>query len=232
MRLKKQGLFLGFCTLLVSLQAPWLTLSFAGDTGFSHLKTLSGFEASVLPSEAAALKIYQGMPVDKFRGNSGCFQRAHNWAYTLDRQLDIKSMKVFLFFTRRYQREFDYHWFYHVAPVIPVQTVAGVEPMVFDPTFTSASEDSTAEEKAQFDNKPVSIHEWTRYFIIPEGECPVVENYADYENYQEKYYCYTMMAPMYAYIPANLEEEPSTRTAWRKPDLEQMKKAFPIDKRK
>lgn len=212
----------------------------------SSLTTLTGYQPTTLASEADALQIYNSLPTDIFKGRSGCFQRAHHWSYNLNRTRGIKSMKVFLFFTARYQREFDYEWAYHVAPLIPVTLADGsVQEMVFDPTFTSRPSWVTADNEARYDSKPIPVSEWIKYFIFPEVECPLVENYQDYYNFQERYYCYTMKAPMYNYIPENFDDDQTgasgslnpkdsfwfnkqtkIRSNWRSGDIDQMKKAL------
>ena len=136
-------------------------------------------------------------------------------------------MKAFLFFTKRYQREFAYPWMYHVAPLISVRKADGsIEDMVFDPTFVNAPLLTKNDELNNYDNKPISINEWTKYFIFPDVECPVVENYQDYFDYQERYYCYIMKTPMFTYLPENLETEMEVRTTWKLGDLDQMQKAL------
>jgi hypothetical protein len=82
-----------------------------------------------------------------------------------------------------------------------------------------------------FDHRPISIQKWIGYFIFPKVECPVVENYSDYFNYQERYYCYIMKTPMFTYIPENIEAETEVRTSWREGDLLQMKKALKLEYR-
>lgn len=218
---------------------------------YSTLKTLAGFQPSVISSEYDAKKIYDSMPTDIFKGRSGCFQRAHNWSYDLNQNRGVKSMKVFLFFTRRYQREFDYDWAYHVAPLIPVRMNDGsIQEMVFDPTFTSRPTWVDASKKDQYDDKPIPVSEWIKYFIYPNVECPLVDNYDDYFNFQDRYYCYIMKAPMYNYIPDNFADDltgksgslnnkdstwfdksTQTRVFWRAGDIEQMKKAYTADHR-
>lgn len=192
---------------------------------YSTLKTLMGYEPSILPSEQEADRLYRLMPTEIFKGKSQCHQRAHYWAYnTFFNQFGLKTMKVYLFFTDRYKREFDYEWGYHVAPLIPVRLADGtIEERVFDPTFTSMPSWESPDNADRYDNKAVPISEWIKYFIYPEVECPVVENYDDYWNYQNRYYCYIMKAPMFNYIPDNFEVESTVRTQWREGDLLEMR---------
>jgi hypothetical protein len=121
---------------------------------------------------------------------------------------------------------------YHVAPLVAVKQPDGsVQEMVLDPTFVTAPSWISGEEKKFFDNKPIPIQRWTRYFIYPNVECPVVENFSDYFDYQEKHYCYIMKTPMFTYIPENIESETEVRTHWREGDLLQMRKALKLEYR-
>ncbi len=176
-----------------------------------QLKTLSGYRPDTLPSVDAAKAAFKSLPADVFKGKSGCFQRAHVWSTFLDKKQNFHSMKVFLYFTRRYQREFNYEWFYHVAPLAFVQTEAGPQEYVLDPSFTKTA---------------VPLAEWTQHFIYPGQDCKVVDNYTDYSENQDRYYCYLMKAPMYTYIPRNIELEPAVRTQWNKLDIENMKRSY------
>ena len=50
----------------------------------------------------------------------------------------------------------------------------------------------------------------------------VVENYNDYWNFQNRYYCFIIKAPMYNYIPDTLKVnkvETTVRTDWREGDI-------------
>ncbi len=180
------------------------------------LKSLGSFQPSVISSEGMAQGVYNHLSTSIFKLDSACFQRAHSWAFQMSQRSNINSMKVFLFFTERYKREFNYVWNFHVAPLIPVQKADGsIQEMVFDPTFT-----------ASIDNKPLSISEWTKYFIFPDTECPVVETYQEFINFQDRYYCYIMKTPMFTYNPSNLQNETEARNQWNTSDLEQMKKAY------
>ena len=173
---------------------------------YSSMPTLNGYQPSLIASEQSAEALYADLPTSVFEGNSGCYQRAHVWANQMNKDYGIKSMKVFMFFSNRYKREFHYKWSYHVAPLIPVMQADGtIEEMVFDPTFTSAP--SWAKDQSVYDNKPVSIQAWSRYFIFPDVECKVVNSYDDYFNNQDQYYCFIMKAPMYEYSPESFIDD-------------------------
>jgi hypothetical protein len=213
--------------IAVAALASVTVLSAHAEISAPALKSLAGYQPTVITSESAALSLYQQLPTTPFKGDSGCYQRAHNWSFQLSKQNNINSMKVFLFFTERYKREFDYQWMYHVAPLIPVKQADGtVVDMVFDPTFINTPSWASASDAKNYDNKPIPVSEWVKYFIFPDVECPVVESYQDYFDYQDRYYCYIMKTPMFTYLPENLEAETEVRTTWRSGDLLQMKNAF------
>ncbi len=215
-----------YFALILGLITTNTKTAVAEATDFFNLKTLAGYTSTLIPDERTALTLYRQMPTSGFKPHSECFQRAHVWTYDFFKDYKIKSLKAFLFFTKRYQREFNYDWFYHVAPALFVQTDQGPSLKVFDPTFISSPDWVNPEQQKLYDNKPLSLQAWAQYFLIPQADCPVIENYTEFEENQETHYCYVMISPMYTYIPANLETEAPARTSWREDDLQQMLKAF------
>lgn len=189
---------------------------------YSPLKSLQGYEPSVI-SEAEAQDLYNSMPTNTFKERSECHQRAHNWVYNFFQSKGLKSMKAFLFFTDRYNLEFDYSWDYHVAPLVAVRKADGtIEEQILDPTFTLMPAGTSAADAKYYDNKPIPISEWIKYFIYPKVDCPVIESYQEFAQYQYKHYCYILKAPMYTYIPDNFRHETEVRTEWREGDLLEM----------
>lgn len=120
------------------------------------------------------------------RNKSQCYQRAHLWAYSMASESNVKSMKAFLFFTKRYIREYNYEWWFHVAPYV----IANGTEYVLDRTFT---------------RQPLEMKAWTDRFISSRVVCPAVERYSDYELNQEAQYCYLRKVPMYYYQPLNVK---------------------------
>ncbi len=217
---------------------------------YSSLATLNGFSPSLLANEESANFLYRLLPTNSFATNSWCFQRAHTWSTLLEDHYSIKSMKVFLYFTDRYRREFAYPWYFHTAPVIPtVMKDGSIQELVFDPTFTSPPAWQSSQIKQYYDNKPISIDRWTRYFIYPNTQCKVIDHYQDFVEGQEKYYCYLMKTPMYNYSPTDFvddvadetgasrsgsigsnwfNETTGVRIGWRPGDLNNMKKGLKL----
>ena len=72
---------------------------------------------------------------------SECYDRAHYWSYQMSQNLNINSTKVFVFFTKKYKREINGQWWFHVAPGV----VYNHENYMIDPEFI---------------NKPVNFETW------------------------------------------------------------------------
>ena len=170
------------------------------DDSFVPAPFASEYQATRFTSPADTSAIFTGL--EALSSKSQCYQRAHTWALQMWNQRSIKSMKVFLFFTRKFIREYRYKWWFHVAPFV----YAGNEETVLDPEFAET---------------PLEMQAWTNVFVTSEAVCPSVARYSDYENNQEAHDCYTLKLPMYYYQPKDGEalEQGTVITDWRQWDL-------------
>ena len=123
---------------------------------------------------------------DNTRSHSECFQRAHLWNIEMNQMAKIRSEKIFLFFTDKYQREYAFSWWFHVATLVLIND----EEFVIDPRFFSS---------------PVNTQEWSNFFMPSHPICKTVTNYQDYDNNQEAEYCYFRKVPMYYFEPRDVE---------------------------
>lgn len=73
------------------------------------------YEPTILSGQDEANKIFKKLN-GRYRRRSECYNRAHVWSYESLSRFSLKSMKVFLFFTRKYIREYDFGWWFHVSP--------------------------------------------------------------------------------------------------------------------
>jgi hypothetical protein len=121
---------------------------------------------------------------------SQCYNRAHIWVYESKNTYDLNSMKAFLFFTRRYIRQYNYGWWFHVAPLTLVKNDTQIEERILDNSFTSG---------------PTSIKSWTDIFMKNKVHCPAISRYSEYEKNQELEYCYLYKASMYYVQPLDLD---------------------------
>lgn len=121
-----------------------------------------------------------------YQYNSQCYNRAHVWAYEEYQRTALKSMKVFMFFTRRYIRNYNYHWWFHVTPA--VQTANGLRTL--DRRYTTVLH---------------SLKSWSDRFVRSKLACPIVNKYNDYRNNQETQDCYHIPVSMYFWQPRDIE---------------------------
>lgn len=151
---------------------------------------LLSFEPTVLENFDEANRIFKSFNPD-YRWRSQCYNRAHIWSYESFKKFGFNSMKVFLFFTRKYIREYNYKWWFHVSP------------------FTYVMEEGVAVEKVldyEFIRKPYNMKDWTDIFMKNDANCPVVQKYSDYSQHEQEAYCYLFKTSMYYYQPKDLEQ--------------------------
>lgn len=143
--------------------------------------------STISPKEADS--IFQSLNL-RTRRRAQCYNRAHVWAYESFKARSLYSMKVFMFFTLKYIREYRYRWWFHVAPFTQVQEGPTTRETVLDPIFMEG---------------PVGLREWSDQFIRPKTECTVAAKYSEYEKLQNQVYCVFMKVPMYFWQPKDIE---------------------------
>lgn len=149
------------------------------------------YNPTILSTSTAATSIFQRMRRD-YQNDSQCYNRAHIWAWEEFKYSGLKSNKHFLFFTRRYIRNYRYKWWFHVAPST---IVSGLGDRILDRRFTSGHR---------------SISSWTRNFVYSGRTCPIVSKYNDYRNNQESQDCYLIPVSMYFWQPRDIERRDRT----------------------
>tara|TARA_Y100000768_G_scaffold388955_1_gene389262 strand:- start:11309 stop:12226 length:918 start_codon:yes stop_codon:yes gene_type:complete len=185
------------------------------DSNPSHQKNYSPADLissyiSDFDSEYQVNSLFQSLN-GNMRRKSQCYNRAHVWSwelYRISRSAGrIQTGKMWLFFTRKYIREYDYKWWFHIAPYLTVQGQA----RVIDRTFT---------------NGPLDERSWTNIFMQNNAACPSVSRYTDYENNQNAAYCYTIKTSVYYWQPwqiEGLEKNGQVRDQWQSYEV---KKAY------
>ena len=121
-----------------------------------------------------------------YQYDSQCYNRAHIWAYEEFQRTALKSMKVFMFFTRRYIRNYSYHWWFHVTPAV----LTSYGPRTLDRRYTTILH---------------SLKSWSDRFVRSKRACPVVAKYKDYSLNQEMEDCYHISVSMYFWQPRDIE---------------------------
>lgn len=152
------------------------------------------YEPTIVPSYAAAVTIFSQMRRN-YQDDSQCYNRAHIWNYEEYQRSGLNSKKLFLFFTRKYIRNYRYHWWFHVSPMVLVKEGNGVVERVIDRRYNSA---------------PRNVRTWTNTFVYSKEACPVVAKYNDYRNNQEAQDCYLIPVSMYFWQPRDIVRRDNT----------------------
>ena len=122
-----------------------------------------------------------------WQNNSQCYNRAHIWSYEEFKRSGVESMKLFLFFTSRYIRNYRYKWWFHVTPMVTLT----------DGTWRTLDK--------RYSRSPLKVKTWTDDFIYSRRSCPVVHRYSDYRNYQNAEDCYLIPVSQYYWQPRDID---------------------------
>ena len=150
-------------------------------------------EGSVVSYDTSR-RVFKSMRRD-YQNQSQCYNRAHIWSYEEFQKSGIKTGKLFLFFTSRYIRNYRYHWWFHVTPMINVSGTGPANWRTLDRRYTSG---------------PLKTRTWTNVFMLNNAYCPIVYQYSDYRYNQQKEDCYLIPTSMYFWQPRDIERQERT----------------------
>lgn len=170
---------------------------------------LDGYELTKIYNMDDAKKLFISQRT-RTKRRSQCYNRAHVWTYELSKR-GVNSGKVWLFFTKRYIREYKYKWWFHVAPYIQVREQA--EDVVMDREFT---------------RDPLPLTTWKNIFMKNNAKCPTVEYYSDYRDHfwNGSKYCYYIKSSMYFWQPFNIENLEKGELVQRRWDRNELEQAY------
>ncbi len=175
----------------------------------------SGYDPHVL-SYAKVKSLFDGLT--PLKHDSQCHQRAMVWAWNMYNRTNIegqglRSMKIMMFFTSKFQNTFKmkgfwgdkpYKWWYHTAPFVYGEDpqTGQVEEWVLDPEFVRA---------------PRKTNDWTFLFMSEnlssvttwrlsrdQAKCRSMTRYQDLKN-QNSDWCMIRRYPMYYMQPNDVE---------------------------
>jgi Glutaminase len=144
------------------------------------------FSPSVLSGYGEAMAVFSELNPNA-NASSECFNRAHVWAYEEYTKRGLNSMKVFMFFTDKFIRDWGYDWWFHVSPFV----YTGDGELVVDAYFTG---------------QPLSMKDWTDSFIYSQAECPEISSYSQYSQHQQENDCYLYKGSMFFWQPMDVEQ--------------------------
>jgi hypothetical protein len=152
---------------------------------------LSLENAPTLISEEEARKIFHRLN-SNYKRSSECSNRAHVWAWEEFKNNKITSEKVYVLFTASYINRHRFKWWFHVAPLLSVQTGDQVEKWVFD---------------FMFNPHPVTIKQWTDGFVYSHRPCQLTERFSEYDVNPQTEDCYLMIDSMFTWNPIDMKNQ-------------------------
>lgn len=184
-------------------------LDFYTNTSDKH--SMQNYTPSNVSSLDDAKRIFNYLK-DRSKWFTQCFNRAHIWSKQMYDRDHVDSMKIFIFYTKKYRREIHKKWWFHVAPMISVNG----DYYVMDKEFTKG---------------PLTNDKWENIFTsklrqkgIENYKCKVIKNISEYydrEN-QNSEYCNILVSSMYYWMPLDLSRLDSKgleQTKWENRDL-------------
>lgn len=149
----------------------------------------SHYEPTIVADMSTVSTIFKRMNRG-WQKESQCYNRAHVWNYEEFQRSGLRSKKVFIFYTRRYIRDYNFKWWFHAIPTVLVNVEGNVQEKYLDPTFA---------------RRPLNRKDWTDIFIRSRRDCPVITKYSTYANNQESEHCYLHFSSMYYWQPRDLD---------------------------
>ena len=121
------------------------------------------------------------------REESQCYNRAHMWTFMSHQRHSINLGKVWIFFTKEYIREYNYKWWFHIAPY---GEVLDGTIYVLDKGFTTV---------------PFNLTNWKNIFVKSQENCIVAEQYtSEVAGGQGENHCYLLFSNQFFYEPSEL----------------------------
>lgn len=164
---------------------------------------MDNYSPSNVQSYERATEIFKSLN-KKTKRWSQCFNRAHIWSKHMYDDYKVDSMKILIYYTKKYRKEVSKKWWFHIAPMINVQG----EYYVMDREFTS---------------KPVTNDEWEKIFTKKIKDktyrCKKIDNIKEYyeSNNSVNEFCNIQYTSMYYWEPndmSRLDKEASAKTQW------------------
>lgn len=172
---------------------------------------MTNYEPTSVTSYDEATKMFKYLK-KRSKWFTQCFNRAHVWSKQMYDRNQVDSMKVFIFYTKKYRREIKGKWWFHVAPMIDING----NYYVMDKEFT---------------RQPTALKDWEYIFTkkmnkkgLKGYRCSVIRNIKEYyDTYnQNNEYCNILITSMHYWMPldmSNLDKKGIHQTEWSNRDL-------------
>lgn len=158
----------------------------------AYLTPTTGYRPNNIPSYDFAKAVFDGL-YNKHRWFDQCFNRAHIWSKQMFDNNRIHSMKILIYYTKKYRKEVSKKWWFHIAPMVSING----ELYVMDREFT---------------RKPITADEWESIFTAQIGDkayrCKKIDNISEYydEENMKNEYCNIQFTSMYYWEPNDMSK--------------------------
>ena len=161
------------------------------------------FEPTDLQSVELAEQMFSEL-IPRTKWWTECYNRAHIWSRQMHKDHQVRSEKIFIFYTQKYRSEINGKWWFHVAPMVTVQG----EEYVMDKEFTK---------------EPLPVEDWEEIFNVPMERtgyrCKRIDRISEYyqESNDHNEYCNIQKTSMYYWEPSELEkleQQGVTKNKW------------------
>lgn len=179
----------------------------ASEKRLTAMDPMAGYTPSIVSLEKAKRMVSEARHASK--PETQCFNRAHIWTYEWRVKHNVYSNKIWIYFTRKYIRRFNFEWWFHVAPMVHMVVDGQVKERVLD---------------VKYARNPHAIQKWANIFLRDDAKCPYVKGYSEHAKFPEAGSCFFQKSPMYYYQPVNLEFLDKFGTvvnSWREADVRQ-----------
>lgn len=167
-------------------------------------KWLSSIDDHYVPTVIRSVReveqYFEELEKNAFSSRSQCYMRAHIWAYHMWHEHQVKSMKVFIFWSKSFRDSHRFKWWFHVAPFVYVNRVGSwPKELVMDRAFMDG---------------PLETNVWATSIMsttlnsdeMKTLRCSVISSYQDFANSgASSEPCFFRKVPMYYMQPENVE---------------------------
>lgn len=169
---------------------------------------VQSYRPTLFENAEEAYALYYSMRTD-YQEEAQCTNMAHVWASEAYKKQKINSMKIFLFFTKKYIRKYKFPWWFHVSPMTYVKSdKATYSPLVLDRRYTTY---------------PMDIDTWTDHFIQSGVKCRPIKTMSQYFNHKGDEDCFYLTESMYYWQPRDVrlrDEQKLIRKSFKKSEVD------------
>ena len=87
-----------------------------------EIHPMTNYTPSNVDSYEQAVEMFNSLK-DRTKWFTQCFNRAHVWAKQMYNSHQVDSMKILIYYTKKYRREIKGKWWFHIAPLMLMELI-------------------------------------------------------------------------------------------------------------